>query len=249
MSGDPRTLDVVDRDFPDDPVTFFRQHGYSGRKAHLPVDEAVAIGERVWSVHDALQASLPEGTPPPVRALPWPAAALPVDLAADLRLSDLVPLARELLDGQEPHVLSWQAFARRAGERATPWHSDDIAVPIDGPCVAFWMPLTHIPTRTGLVALADLDGTGTRPVRQAELDPGDLTWHDMQVVHRAEDCPVDFLAFGIAVVGERARIDLGDWPPLRGMRGMLCRRISPDLVHRGSVVTPGTPRLAGLGGR
>jgi hypothetical protein len=57
---------------------------------------------------------------------------------------------------------------------------------------------------------------------------------------------VDFLAFGIAVAGSSARINLGDWPQLRGMRGQLCRRISPDLRHRGSVVTAATPPLASL---
>lgn len=79
-----------------------------------------------------------------------------------------------------------------------------------------------------LVALADVDGSGLRPARQADFDP------------------VDFLVFGIAVAGSSARIDLGDWPQLRGMRGQLCRRISPDLRHRGSVVTAATPPLASL---
>jgi hypothetical protein len=173
---------------------------------------------------------------------------MPPDLAAALRLSSLAGLARELLDGQEPHVLSWQAFARRAGEPATPWHSDDVAVPVAGPCVAFWIPLTQIPTRTGLVALADLDGTGLRPVRQADLDPGDLTWHNMVVEHTAEDCAVDFLALGVAVMGANARVDIGDFPPLSMMRRAICRRISPQLVNRGPVVTERTPALASLGG-
>lgn len=243
---DPMSRDVLDHAFPEDPVGYFRQHGYSGRKGFYSPDEAVALGERVWDLHDAMQATLPEGTPSIVRSMPWPVSSIPGDLVSDLRLVELTELAQELLDGQEPHVLSWQAFARRAGSPATPWHRDDVAVPVDGPCVAFWIPMTHIPTRTGLVALADVDGTGQRPARQADLDPGDLTWHNMTVVHKAEDCPVDFLAFGIAVAGAASRIDLGDWPQLRGMRGQLCRRISPDLRHRGSVVTDATPPLASL---
>ena len=243
---DPREREVVDHAFPEDPVGYFRRHGYSGRKAFYSPDEAVALGARVWELHDAMQATLPVDAPSIQRSMPWSVASIPDDLVVDLRLTEFVDLARELLDGDEPHVLSWQAFARRAGAPATPWHSDDVAVPVDGPCVAFWIPMTHVPTRTGLVALADVDGTGVRPARQADLDPGDLTWHNMTVVHRAEDCPVDFLAFGIAVAGASARIDLGDWPPLRGMRGQLCRRISPDLRHRGSVVTDATPPLASL---
>jgi hypothetical protein len=243
---DPKEREVLDHAFPEDPVDYFRQHGYSGRKAFYSPDEAVELGRRVWSLHDALQATLPDDTPAILRSMPWPVSAIPDDLVVDLRLVALVDLARELLNGDDPHVLSWQAFARRAGAPATPWHSDDVAVPVDGPSVAFWIPMTHIPTRTGLVALADVDGSGLRPARQADLDPGDLTWHNMTVVHRAEDCPVDFLAFGIAVAGSSARINLGDWPLLRGMRGQLCRRISPDLRHRGSVVTAATPPLASL---
>ena len=242
----PTAREIIDHPFPDDPVAYFRRHGYSGRKSFYAQDEAVALGERVWELHDALQATLPAGAPSMQRSMPWPISTIPDDLVADLRLTELTDLARELLDHQEPHVLSWQAFARRAGAAATPWHRDDVAVPVDGPCVAFWIPMTHVPARTGLVALADVDGTGMRPVRQAELDPGDLTWHNMTVVHKAEDCPVDFLAFGIAVAGAQARIDLGDWPALRGLRGQLCHRISPDLRHRGSVVTPATPALASL---
>lgn len=243
---DPREREVLDHPFPDDPVDYFHRHGYSGRKGFYSQDEAVALGARVWSLHDAMQATLPADAPSIQRSMPWPVSSIPDDLVVALRLTELTGLARELLDGDEPHVLSWQAFARRAGAAATPWHSDDVAVPVDGPCVAFWIPMTHVPTRTGLVALADVDGSGLRPARQADLDPGDLTWHNMTVVHRAEDCPVDFLAFGIAVAGSRARIDLGDWPPLRGMRGQLCRRISPDLRHRGSIVTDETPPLASL---
>lgn len=243
---DPREREVIDHAFPDDPVDYFHRHGYSGRKAFYSPDEAVALGARVWSLHDAMQATLPSDAPSILRSMPWPVSTIPDDLVVALRLTELTALARELLDGDEPHVLSWQAFARRAGAPATPWHSDDVAVPVDGPCVAFWIPMTHVPTRTGLVALADIDGSGPRPARQADLDPGDLTWHNMTVVHRAEDCPVDFLAFGVAVAGSRARIDLGDWPQLRGMRGQLCRRISPDLRHRGSVVTDATPPLASL---
>lgn len=245
-SVEPTSREVLDHAFPDDPFDYFRKHGYSGRKAFYSADEAVALGARVWTLHDALQATLPDDTPSIMRSMPWPVATIPDDLAADLRLTELTDLARELLDGDEPHVLSWQAFARKAGAPATPWHQDDVAVPVDGPCVAFWIPMTHVPTRTGLVALADIDGSGPRPARQADLDPGDLTWHNMTVVHRAEDCPVDFLAFGIAVAGASARIDLGDWPQLRGMRGQLCRRISPDLRHRGTIVTEATPPLASL---
>ncbi|MFM7596974.1 MAG: phytanoyl-CoA dioxygenase family protein [Actinomycetota bacterium] len=244
---DPKEREVLDHPFPEDPVAYFRQHGYSGRKGFYTQEEAVALGERVWALHDQMQATLPADMPPIMRSLPWPISTIPDDLVADMRLTELTDLARELLDGQEPHVLSWQAFARRAGSPATPWHSDDVAVPIDGPCVAFWIPLTHVPARTGLVALADVDGTGLRPARQAELNPGDLTWHNMTVVHKAEDCPVDFLAFGIAIAGDQARIDLGDWPQLRGMRGQLCSRLSPNLRHRGSVVTEQTPALASLG--
>ena len=243
---DPMSREVIDHAFPDDPVAYFRQHGYSGRKGFYTHEEAVALGERVWDLHDAMQATLPADASSMTRSMPWPISTIPDGLVADLRLVELTDIARELLDGDEPHVMSWQAFARRAGASATPWHSDDVAVPVVGPCVAFWIPLTHIPTRTGLVALADVDGTGPRPARQADLDPGDLTWHNMTVVHKAEDCPVDFLAFGIAVVGSRAKIDLGDWPQLRGMRIRLCRRISPDLRHRGSVVTDATPALASL---
>ena len=245
---DPRSREVIDHSFPEDPVAYFRQHGYSGRKGFYAQDEAVALSARLWELHDAMQATLPAETPSIQRSMPWPVSTIPDDLVRDLRLVDLTDLARELLGGDEPYVMSWQAFARRAGAPATPWHRDDVAVPVDGPCVAFWIPMTHIPTRTGLVALADVDGTGLRPARQAELDPGDLTWHNMTVVHKAEDCPVDFLAFGIAVAGSQARINLGDWPQLRGMRGQLCRRISPDLRHRGSIVTPATPALASLTG-
>lgn len=243
---DPTQRDVLDHLFPEDPVAYFKQHGYSGQKGFYDQDEAVALGERVWALHDVMQATLPADTPPIERSMPWPISTIPDGLVADLRLTDLTDLARELLDGEEPHVLSWQAFARRAGAPATPWHRDDVAVPVAGPCVAFWIPMTHVPGRTGLVALADVDGTGLRPARQADLDPGDLTWHNMTVIHKAEDCPVDFLAFGIAVAGAQSRIDLGDWPQLRGMRGQLCRRISPDLRHRGSVVTEATPALASL---
>lgn len=243
---DPTTREAVDHLFPDDPIDYFHRHGYSGRKGFYAPDEAVTLGERIWELHDALQATLPTSTPPIMRSMPWPISAIPNDLAADLRLTELTELARALLDGDEPHVMSWQAFARKAGEPATPWHRDDVAVPVDGPCVAFWIPMTNIPTRTGLVALADVDGTGPRPARQADLDPGDLTWHNMTVVHRAEDCPVDFLAFGVAVAGSKARIDLGDWPQLRGMRASLCKRISPDLRHRGSIITDATPPLASL---
>ena len=204
---DPREREVLDHPFPEDPVDYFRQHGYSGRKGFYSPDEAIALGSRVWQLHEAMQATLPPDTPAIQRSMPWPVSAIPDDLVADLRLADLTDL---------------------------------------GPCVAFWIPMTHVPMRTGLVALADVDGSGLRPARQADLDPGDLTWHNMTVVHRAEDCPVDFLAFGIAMAGSQARIDLGDWPQLRGMRGQLCRRISPDLRHRGSVVTDATPPLVSL---
>lgn len=238
---------IVDQPYPDDPIEFFRQHGFSGRKEFFTRAQAATISTRLWGLHDHLQATLPADAPSIVRSMPWPVASIPNDILAELRLTDLTDLARELLDGDEPHALSWQAFARRAGQAATPWHSDDVAVPVAGPCVAFWIPLTEVPTRTGLIALADVDGTGLRPVRQADQDPGDLTWHDMTVVHRAEDCPVDFLAFGIAVAGSRARIDLGSWPHTRALSKSLCRRISPDLRDRGSVVTEATPPLASLG--
>jgi hypothetical protein len=242
---EPRDRSVVDHPFPGDPIEYFRVHGYSGRKGFYGQGEALALGQRVWALHDEKQATLPPETPAVQRSMPWPIAAIPDALVADLRLVELTELARELLD-DEPHVLSWQAFARHAGSPATPWHSDDVAVPVAGPCVAFWIPLTRVPARTGLVALADIDGTGPRPARQGDLDPGDLTWHNMTVVHKAEDCPVDFLALGIAVAGAGARIDMGDWPHLRGMRSLLCHRISPDLRHRGTVVTAATPPLASL---
>ena len=245
-NSDRMSREVVDHPFPDDPVDYFRRHGYSGLKAFYSPDEALELGARVWALHDAMQATLPVDASPVLRSMPWPVSSIPYDLAASLRLTELTELARVLLDGDEPHVISWQAFARRAGAPATPWHRDDVAMPVDGPCVAFWIPMTQVPTRTGLVTIADTDGRGPRPARQADLDPGDLTWHNMTVVHRAEDCPIDFLAFAFVVAGAQARIDLGDWPQLRGTRGLLCRRISPDLRHRGSVVTDATPPLTSL---
>ena len=100
---DPKEREVLDHAFPEDPVEYFRQHGYSGRKGCYSSDEAVELGRRVWSLHDAMQAALPADTPAILRSLPWPVSAIPDDLVADLRLTGLVDLARELLDGDEPH--------------------------------------------------------------------------------------------------------------------------------------------------
>ena len=248
VSDRPMDRTVVEMDFPDDPVAFFRRHGFSGSKGHIPSSECEGIAHDLWGVHESLLASHRPGAPELVRAMPFPVGALPDELAHRLRLGSLAGLARELLDGQDPHVLSWQAFARRAGTPATPWHRDDVAVPISGAAVAFWIPLAPTPQRTGLVAVTDIDGTGPRPVRQGNLDPGDLTWHDMVVVHQAETLDVDFIAFGIAVVGAQATIELGDVPPLRALRRLLCTSISPSLQDGRSAVTAQTPALASLAG-
>ena len=86
---DPREREVLDHPFPEDPVDYFRQHGYSGRKGFYSPDEAIALGSRVWQLHEAMQATLPPDTPAIQRSMPWPVSAIPDDLVADLRLADL----------------------------------------------------------------------------------------------------------------------------------------------------------------
>lgn len=96
---DPKEREVLDHAFPEDPVDFLHQHGYSGRKAFYSPDEAMKLGRRVWSLHDALQATMPDDTLAILRSMPWPVSAIPDDLVVDLRLVALVDLARELNRG------------------------------------------------------------------------------------------------------------------------------------------------------
>jgi hypothetical protein len=242
---DARARETVDIGYPDDYVEFFRQHRFSGIKEWVTPTEAQSIAQPLRDV-SARMASTVDPAIPFFAQLPWPITSLPADIVAALRLRELAPLAEVLLGGSPARVVSWQVFARRAGDRATPIHADGPVVPIDGPGVAFWIPVTQTPERTGLVALADVDGTGPRPVRQGDQDAGDLTWHDLSVLHWAEDPTADFVALGLGVYPDGARIDLGTDPNIAVVRGEIVRRVCPGLTTGDVAVGEHMPLLADL---
>jgi hypothetical protein len=239
--------EIVDIEYPEAPVEFFRQHGFSGSKGWLDAQTCAALADELRAVH-AEMATTTNPAIPFLSRLPWPITSLPEDMIARLRLRDLAELAEDLYGGTPARAFSWQAFARKAGEPATPLHSDGDFVPMSGPGVAFWIPLTPTPERTGLVALTDIDGSGPRPVRQSNQDPGDLTWHNLEVLHWAEDLPVDFVALGFGTFPDGAKIDIGTRQPIAQIRALIARRVFGAHNHGDPALSASTPFLKDLPG-
>lgn len=236
----------VDIGFPADPVAFYRQHGFTGVKGWLDPAEAQQLVSDIAYLRSALVASTPASAPY-LALLPWSVSKLPAVIIQRLRLRHLADLAEQLL-GAPARVLTWQVFARGPGETATSQHADGDYVPLDTTTVAFWIPLMPTPERTGLVTVANVDGSGMRPVRQVDIDPGDLRAHNSDVIHWAEDMPVDTLAFGLAVYPDGARIDLGTAQPANIARTIITRRIFGDLRTGDLAVGPANPLLSDLPG-
>lgn len=237
--------ECIDIDYPADPLAFFAKHQFSGLKGWIDQTTAAALADELLAVHARMAAGTNQAIPF-LAKLPWPISSLPDDVIRGLRLADLADLAHELLQGRPGRALSWQAFARKAGEKATTIHADGDFVPMSGPGVAFWIPLTPTPGRTGLVAITDIDGTGLRPVRQADQDPGDLTWHDLDVLHWAEDQTVDFVALGFGVFPDGECLDLSGNPTNAAIRTLIARRIFTTPRHGQPGAGPTTPLIASL---
>lgn len=246
---DPTSRSVEDIEFPEDWRGSLRQHGVSGIKGVFTDEQCAAWVEPIWSRHEDLLATVPADAPPFARSAAWGLDCAPEPVREILAHPMLQAVATEYFGTPGIRFATWQAFARHRGAPATPWHNDGGFIPITGDQLAFWIPLTPTPSRSGLVALMDLDdGRGLRPLRQIDLDAGDLTFHDMHVVHRAEDVDADFLALGLLVYPDGEKLKAADDPRFSTQMELFMDRVFVGQHPGDDAVSAQTPLLSEIAG-
>lgn len=246
---DPTARPIEETDFPDDWRASLHQHGVSGIKGVFTAEQCAAWVDPVWSRHEELLAALPDDAPPFARSAAWGLDCAPEPVREILAHPLLQEVAAAYFGTPGIRFATWQAFARRRGAAATPWHNDGGFIPITGEQLAFWIPLTPTPTRSGLVALMDIeDGRGLRPLRQIDLDEGDLTFHDMHVIHRAEDVDADFLALGLLVYPDGEKLKDAEDPRFSTQMDLFMDRVFAGQHAGEPAVSAQTPLLTEIAG-
>ena len=236
----------VDIAFPEDPMAFYRWHGFSAMRDVVAPDLVAQAAREARELY----ASAWDAEPGPMsekshrRHPAW-------------RLDEATPALRSIIAdsviaatlerayGAPARFAAFEIFVRTPGQQGTDWHTDHPYIPVSGEVIHVWMPLIATESGRSLAYVTDL-GSGPVGACFAGMRPGDIAFHQYDVAHAGQTYPDASVALSLVTFVDGSVLEPGQTRASSLGRNAFRERVFPELPWGAVVDTPQSPLMHDL---